>query len=83
MKTFTIKIDGQNYGGESSSETQKVSAGLRPGFSCNTERSVSALIIGEEAYRIRAEINLRSHLQKIFDARVPFQKIEIECIEDK
>lgn len=85
MRKITIKIDGNNYGGESLTETSNfLNQATGNGFHTRPQ-SQSKLIIGcEKPYKIPyAPMNLWSHLQRILiNANIKFHKIEITMEEE-
>lgn len=64
MKTWTIHIDSQPYGGESP-ETENATATATGGWSGKQPATRNGLVIGGEAKRIEGKTNLKSELDRI------------------
>lgn len=64
MKTWTIHIDSQPYGGESPA-TENATATATGGWSGKQPATRNGLVIGGEAKRIEGKTNLKSELDRI------------------
>lgn len=66
MRQARIYVDGLAYQGESPDEVEPRQPGMSNGWHSHNIGSLSALQFGDEAIVIKADANIKSHIDRIF-----------------
>lgn len=80
MKKYIIMIDNKCYAGESN-ETELQKPGLKHGFQGQSQQIQQKIFFSNIPIKIVGNINLKSHINKIFERNINFSNLTINVVK--